>query len=156
MTEADHHRPVLTAEQAGSAVAQRTADMVARLEAAAQAQARLAQVRAQARSTWTEIEAVVSGRGTLLELVLGEAASRLRPQALAAEIVVTVQRACARAAEQTMQVVAELVPADVDLAGAVLDPALTEEPSRPHPPERPDEVPEPDSWLYPSDDRGRQ
>ncbi len=77
--------------------------MVGRLEAAGRAQEQLAQLRVHARSTQTDIDAVVSGRGTLLELSLGGEAVRLRPQALAAEIVATVQRACARAGAETMQ-----------------------------------------------------
>ncbi len=94
---------------------------------------------------------MVSGRGTLLELSLGEEAVRLRPQALAAEIVATVQRACARAGAVTMQLLAPLVPADVDLAGVVLDPALADEQQARVLDHHPDEWDEPESWLRPAD-----
>jgi len=150
-TASGHHMPVLTAEQASAAVDQRRADMVGRLEAAGRAQEQLAQLRVHARSTQTDIDAVVSGRGTLLELSLGEEAVRLRPQALAAEIVATVQRACARAGAETTQLLAPLVPADVDLAGVVLDPPLAGEQPHRAVQDHSDEPDEPESWLRPAD-----
>ena len=71
----------------------------------------------------------------------------MAPQDLAAEIVATVQRACASASAQALQVLELALPAGAELADAVLDPAL----SVPDVPvdERDHDADEPASWLRP-------
>jgi len=149
----DDGAPLLTAETAGTAVQQRRAEMLSRVEAAARAQQQLAQLRVNERCPRADIDVVVSGRGTLLELTLGASTSRMSPSELAAEIVATVQRACAQAGTQTLALLEQALPAGADLAGAVRDPALPlgEPPLVDH---RLAEPVEQESWLRPTYDRG--
>lgn len=145
--------PLLTAETADAAVQQRRAEMLSRVDVASRAQQHLAQLRVNERSPRADIDVVVSGRGTLLELTLGASTSRMSPSELAAEIVATVQRACAEAGTQTLALVEQALPAGVDLAGAVRDPALPL--GQPSPVNhRLAESTEPASWLRPAYDRG--
>jgi len=145
--------PLLTAETADAAVQQRRAEMLSRVDVASRAQQQLAQLRVNERSPRADIDVVVSGRGTLLELTLGASTSRMSPSELAAEIVATVQRACAEAGTRTLALVEQALPAGVDLAGAVRDPALPL--GQPSPVNhRLAESTEPESWLRPAYDRG--
>ena len=146
--------PPMTAEQAGEAVATRTAALGRRLEAAAGARDRIAAVRARSSSDDGLVTVEVSARGTLLDLRLAPGATALAPERLAALVLRTVRRATTDASVQVRAVLEPALAPGTDLDALVLDPALPAE-EVPEPvrtlrrsePAADEETDEPDSWL---------
>jgi DNA-binding protein YbaB len=151
--------PVLGAEEAHAGVQQRRAELGGRVEAAERVREQLAQLRVSERSERVAIEVVVSGRGTLLGLTLGESTSRVAPQDMAAEILATVHRASDRASEQVAQLLESALPAGTDITELAADPALAEDRraravGHHRSTEPDDDLSEPESWLRPVQVRG--
>lgn len=146
---------VLTAEDADAQAAQRRVEMLERVEAAARAAHELALLRVPERSSRAAIEVVVSGRGTLVELTLGESATRMVPHELAAEILSTVRRACERAGTRVAELLEPALPAGADVDGVITDPALEIPAASPQrrTASSTEDLGEPDSWLRPAQGR---
>lgn len=144
--------------RAEALLAERTAQLRRRLEAAAAAKAGIAALRVTTSGADGAVRVTVSARGTLLDLQLEPRAAALDPDRLAAEVLRTVQQAAAQAAERSRALLEPAVEPGTDLDGLVLDPALTgaDPESQAAPPGRPEEedLSEHGSWLERSEQRG--